>query len=276
MLSLIETITGFAAIMLMLSLLVKTLTSVVKNQFDYYSDNLEHEVKRLAWETMGQDWEQLTTNPKLGAGASWVNEINWKRLGDDYLTMANMKWLLKSLGATDAQLTDLEDRLKMHLANVKYAFEMRMKNLSLAVGLGLCLFMNINALTIWKTLYTDQQLRATFASTYAEKAIKLADSKASNPSTQDKVQGFREDLQSFLTDVNFGVGRVWKRESDVERMESSLPNPKEQKPGFFLYEFFGSLLTGILVSIGAPYWHDLLQALSSLRQTKPVQKPAAA
>lgn len=35
MFSLIETITGFAAMMLMLSLLVKTLTSVVKNQLDY-------------------------------------------------------------------------------------------------------------------------------------------------------------------------------------------------------------------------------------------------
>jgi len=28
-----------------------------------------------------------------------------------------------------------------------------------------------------------------------------------------------------------------------------------------IYEFFGSLLTGILVSIGAPYWHGVLQAL---------------
>jgi len=34
MLSLIETLTGFTAIMLMLSLLVKTLTSVIKNQWD--------------------------------------------------------------------------------------------------------------------------------------------------------------------------------------------------------------------------------------------------
>src|SRR3979490_366496 len=40
MLSLIETLTGFAAIMLMLSLLVKTVTSVIKNHWDYYSDNL--------------------------------------------------------------------------------------------------------------------------------------------------------------------------------------------------------------------------------------------
>ncbi len=287
MLSLIETVTGFAAIMLMLSLLVKTLTSVVKNQFDYYSDNLEHEVKRLAWETMGQEWNRLTDSTKLATGASWVNEIHWKRLGDDYLTPANMKWLLKSLGATDAQLADLEDRVKMHLANVKYAFEMRMKNLSLAVGLGLCLFMNINALTIWKTLYTDQQLRATFAnSSYATKAIQLAEedakkeaaktkgtSSAMDKQTTDKqpmskpaevtLSEFQQGLQGFLTDVKFGVGRIWRDGKPLDRTA----------PEFFLYEFFGSLLTGILVSIGAPYWHDLLQALAALRQTKPVQKP---
>lgn len=32
------------------------------------------------------------------------------------------------------------------------------------------------------------------------------------------------------------------------------------------YEFFGSLLTGILASIGAPYWHDLLRAVAQFRK----------
>ena len=36
-------------------------------------------------------------------------------------------------------------------------------------------------------------------------------------------------------------------------------------PWGFFYEFLGSLLTGILLSIGAPYWHDLLRALGNLR-----------
>jgi hypothetical protein len=46
--------------------------------------------------------------------------------------------------------------------------------------------------------------------------------------------------------------------------EKSLQDP----PGILIYEFFGSLLTGIIVSIGAPYWHDFLQALVALRPGK--------
>src|SRR5229473_5853692 len=168
MLSLIETLTGFAAIMLMLSLLVKTLTSVIKNQWDYYSDNLRHEVQRLAFEVTGKAWNTLLQN-----APEWAKNISWERLGDEFLTPAYMSWFLKQLDQ-NARVFDLESRLKIHVANVKYTFEMRMKNLALAVGLALCLLGNINAFTIWKSLYTDQQLRATFSTSYADQATKLA------------------------------------------------------------------------------------------------------
>jgi hypothetical protein len=62
-------------------------------------------------------------------------------------------------------------------------------------------------------------------------------------------------METFLADVNFGVGRVWRQ-----------GNPP-MGGGAFLYEFFGSLMTGILVSVGAPYWHDLLRTLSNLRKS---------
>src|SRR2546425_692969 len=241
MLSLIETITGFAAIMLMLSLLVKTLTSVIKNQWDYYSDNLKHEVQRLAFETTGKAWDALIKNSKVG-------DLHWERLGDELLNSTYMAWFLKQLDQT-AIVSDLDSRLKIHVANVKYAFQMRMKNLALAVGVGLCLLCNINAFTIWKSLYTDGQLRATFANSYADKATKLAEAQARGTSQEtaanqanqasqatqgnqtDKVapandsntkieknqldaqmKDFRQNMQGFLTDVSFGVGRIWREE----------------------------------------------------------------
>ena len=355
MLSLIETLTGFAAIMLMLSLLVKTLTSVIKNQWDYYSDNLEHEVKRLVLQTTGKTWDAILENPATSPQIkSIAKDIHWERLGEEFLTPAHLSWFLKELDA-NARINNLESRLKIHMANVKYTFQMRMKNLAMAAGVGLCLLCNINAFTIWKSLYTDQQLRATFSGSYADKATKLADAQAggSSPATPAKpadptkpadepntkptkseldaqLKGFRENMQGFLTDVSFGVGRIWREEcmilNDNERracqkeqrekaakvkyysrcvlycqalaaaqkLDSGKQKPAkdavdatwaaEEKaetefnlaedakkaqsaPGILMYEFFGCLLTGILVSIGAPYWHDILQALSSLRST---------
>jgi hypothetical protein len=276
MFSLLETISGFAAIMLMLSLLVKTLTSVIKNQWDYYSDNLKHEVERLVLATTGKTWDSLVTTN--GQAPGWIRTIQWERLGDEFLTPAYMSWFLKQLDQ-NARVFDLESRLKVHVANVKYTFEMRMKNLAVAVGLALCLLCNINALTIWRSLYSDEQLRATFSGQYAQKATELAaaSAKAEKPqqpgasanssatsSAPTKMQldaqaeDFRTGMRGFLTDVSFGVGKIWRPSMN----ETGRPF------SFFMYEFFGSLLTGILVSIGAPYWHDLLQALSSLRPDK--------
>ncbi len=268
MLSLIETLTGFAAIMLMLSLLVKTLTSVIKNQWDYYSDNLRHEVQRLAFEVTGKAWNTLLQN-----APEWAKNISWERLGDEFLTPAYMSWFLKQLDQ-NARVFDLESRLKIHVANVKYTFEMRMKNLALAVGLALCLLGNINAFTIWKSLYTDQQLRATFSTSYAEKAAALANAQATQGTEPNKkptqeeldaqIKSLRKNMQGFLTDVSFGVGRIWQASS-----QSTKTDQTQQAPfNIFVYEFFGSLLTGILVSIGAPYWHDILQALAALRPDK--------
>jgi len=174
---------------------------------------------------------------------------------------------------------ELQARIDLHVANLKFGFERRMKNLALAAGLAMCLLCDINSLTIWKTLYTDQQLRTTFATDYSKKAMQLIESSKDFPPEQAKTNGATatttktptnedkltkaqldqkaKDLQgtmeNFLADVKFGVGRVWQK-------------PPLDRAAFF-FEFLGSLLTGILISIGAPYWHDLLRALSNLRKT---------
>ncbi len=72
------------------------------------------------------------------------------------------------------------------------------------------------------------------------------------------------ELRHFQGEVSFGIGKIWTE------------TPKKgHEVGFLFSEFFGSLLTGILVSIGAPYWHDLLRALTNLRRGK-LGTPAAA
>jgi hypothetical protein len=55
MFPLIETMIGFSAIMLLLSLLVKALASVIKNHVDYYSQNFEAEVERLISGTLQKE-----------------------------------------------------------------------------------------------------------------------------------------------------------------------------------------------------------------------------
>jgi hypothetical protein len=279
MIQLLDTALGFVAIMAMLSLLVKCLTSLVKSYVDYYSGNLRSEVDSLLQGMLGRGLTALgRTNP-------WLNDINWKSLGEEYLTVDKMRLLLQQLDPTWVDMGDLQTRVDLHIANLRYDFERKMKNLALAAGLVICLLCNINSVAIWKTLYTDQQLRGTFATQYSQKALDFADSAAklekaspqkpdaaganppapsagtavpANPPTKEDLakqsQALRGNMEAFLADVNFGVGRVWRQKY-----------PEIQLSGF-CYEFLGSLLTGILISVGAPYWHDLLRTLSSLRK----------
>jgi hypothetical protein len=73
-------------------------------------------------------------------------------------------------------------------------------------------------------------------------------------------------MQGFLSDISFGVGRVWQ--TAPQGGNAGAPNETKSPFEIIVYEFFGSLLTGVLVSIGAPYWHDLLQTLAALRPDK--------
>jgi hypothetical protein len=290
MLALIDTIIGFAVIMLILSFLVKSLTSVIKSHFEYYSKNLKNEVMRLINGTILGGINKLKPKQKR-----LIEDVRWNRLGEEYLTKENMEWLLQKLGASSTSLIDLEARVEVHKANVRYAFERRSKNIALVLGLGLCLALNINAVSIWKTLYSDQQIRSKFSSeTYVKKALDKAEEelqrikaaekelekkakaekkppaeqnpgkkssnakKTKNQETSDNdLKKQREELLEkiyhFRGEVSFGIGRIY-----TEAVEwSSL-----------FFELLGSLLTGILVSIGAPYWHDFLRAISSLRKPK--------
>jgi len=146
------------------------------------------------------------------------------------------------------------------------------------MGLALCLFLNINAVTIWDTLYRDQDVRAKFSSLeFVEEAQQLAadyegqirDLEEAVPEAeeqnQEDLEKQREALEKqreavlgqishFRGEVTFGVGRIW---TDQTATWSD-----------FFYEFFGALLTGFLVSIGAPYWHDLLGLMARARAGK--------
>lgn len=270
MFSLLETIIAFSVIMLILSLLVKSFTSIVKNHIDYYTNNLKIEVERFITGT----FEKLKKTLDVENIASVLDKLEWQRLGEEYLTKENMLWLLKNIGLSenDSDLESIKARLEVHKANIRYAFEKRTKNIALALGLALCLFMNINAFSIWETLYNDQQVRAKFSSQeYVDSVINELKKDNADPdipgaaiSTEDggdeerksleqQRQNLRDKFYNFRGEVNFGIGKIYSEKVDIKGL---------------LFEFFGSFFTGILISIGAPYWHDILRIFTQLRKEK--------
>ena len=246
MLVLLETIISFSVIMLLLSYLVKSLTSLIKNFSNcYYSNCLEPEMNHVMSKSSKKNFEEKELEK--------IKSVKSVQMGKDLLVMKFMNKLAKESKTDKKNMRSQFRLLKQCQNNFKANFTLRMKNLSLVCGLALCLLLNINAFTIWKTLYTDSHVRTKFASVeYVDDVLK----KYKEPEAkQTKIaKQVKQDLTLLQADVNFGIGAIWTTD----------------KPNFWfcVKEFIGSLLTGIFVSIGAPYWHDLLRALSSLRSSK--------
>ena len=86
----------------------------------------------------------------------------------------------------------------------------------------------------------------------------MATRQAQRERLDSDTQAFMKQLADFQKNVNFGIGRIWTADS------AKLSTGVAWK--FFATQFLGSLMTAILISIGAAYWHDLLQMLSSLNK----------
>jgi hypothetical protein len=300
MVPLVETIIGFVAIMLVLSFLVKSLTTLISNHFDFYCDNFQYEVSRLIRNATGRTWEEWSNDRATVRRLPWVTDIKWERLGDEFFGEDHVRWVVSQLRGVAPDQVDVKGLVHVHLGKVKYAYQQRLKNLSIAAGLGLCLLLDINGLTIWRTLYQNNQLRTAFSSDYATEALTSGDDlddgsdgapvparrarallratpPASRAYAQDGSQepddrprseaeenlqrariAFTAQLSAFMSDVSFGIGKAWS--------ETGSQRPQGMRG--WAIEFVGAFLTGVLVSVGAPYWHDVLERLTSLRRPK--------
>jgi len=175
MVPLIETTIGFVAIMMVLSFLVKSLTTLISDHFDFYCDNFQYEVSRLIRNTTGRTWESWASDAVTVTRLPWVADIKWERLGDEFFNEENIRWVISQLRGVPPDQIDVKGLVQVHLGKVKYTYQQRLKNLSIAAGLGLCLLLDINGLTIWRTLYQNNQLRTAFASEYATEALTSVD-----------------------------------------------------------------------------------------------------
>src|SRR6476620_4186349 len=175
MVPLIETTVGFVAIMMVLSFLVKSLTTLISDHFDFYCDNFQYEVSRLIRNTTGRAWESWANDPDTVKRLPWVADIKWERLGDEFFSEDHIRWVVSQLSGVRPDQVDVKGLVQVHLGKVKYAYQQRLKNLSIAAGLGLCLMPDVNGLTLWRTLYQNNQLRTAFASDYATEALTIGD-----------------------------------------------------------------------------------------------------
>src|SRR4051794_20996809 len=130
MVPLVETAVGFAAIMLVLSFLVKSLTTLISDHFDFYCDNFQYEVSRLIRNATGRTWEQWAADRATVSRLPWLADIKWERLGDEFFSEDHIRWVVSQLRGVRPDQVDVKGLVQVHLGKVKYAYQQRLKNLS--------------------------------------------------------------------------------------------------------------------------------------------------
>jgi hypothetical protein len=134
--------------------------------------------------------------------------------------------------------------------------------LSLVVGLLLAIGLNADTIAVVNSLWSDATLRAGL--------VQMADKAAGDNASLDKLSQSLTRLPAIEASVRpFPVG--WP--SIVGRTEGGW----QQTPMSWAAKIIGLLITSLAISLGAPFWFDLLSKFMNVRTTgaKPEKTPVA-
>ena len=185
-----------------------------------------------------------------------------EKVGNDHVRQALLT-LVDSAGDDVAQArANIETWFNAGMDRVSGWYKRRKQKIIVTIGLLVAIVMNVSAVTVAKTLWSNQTLRESLAAA-AEKYVKAQDPELANKAPKDQLRTQMAELQSL------GLPLGWTWERDDPR------SIKERDPGIWLERLFGWLLTGCAVSLGAPFWFDLLNKFVVVRSTvKPFEKSA--
>ena len=168
--------------------------------------------------------------------------------------------------------TSVESWYDNHMDRVSGWYKRRVAKITLAIGAILVLLLNLNTLTIGRTLYSGSVI-GTAVSTVAAKTTSCQ-----NQSPQACLAGLQARL-STATQAGLPVG--WATAAACAGPKSTcnwldqrgIFSPHGGSPWQAVLVLIGFLITVIALTPGARFWFDLLGKLGSLRSTGP--KPAS-
>ncbi len=145
-------------------------------------------------------------------------------------------------------------------------YKRRTQVIVFCIGLGVALLINADSITVANALASDSTLR--------DSAVAAAGSYlGQNPAGPNEPGTADERLRAYLKTVS-GVGLPIGWDSrGIETVPGRIP----ADPAGWLLKIVGCLLTACAVSLGAPFWFDILNKIMTARSTiKPREKPAEA
>ena len=168
--------------------------------------------------------------------------------------------------------TSVENWYDNHMDRVSGWYKRRVAKITLAVGAILVLLLNLNTVTIGRTLYSSSVIGA------AVSTVAARTTSCQNQSPQACLAGLQAQL-SAATQAGLPVGWATAAACAVPKSacnwldQRGIFSPHGGSPWQAVLVLIGFLITVIALTPGARFWFDLLGKLGSLRSTGP--KPAS-
>lgn len=176
--------------------------------------------------------------------------------------------------------TNLEAWFNGSMDRVSGAYKRRTQAWLLAIGLLIAVAFNLDAVTVAGRLVNDPLLRDA-AAARAEKVADAGQPPAPDGDTAEKLGALKKDL----TDIGYPIGWRYAEGQTIAGFRMPVPGPQGCKtpgdgdvcrqtvPYNGLGLLFGWLITAAAISLGAPFWFDILNKVMVIRSTvKPREK----
>jgi hypothetical protein len=183
-----------------------------------------------------------------------------KRLDNSHIRDTLLAQLTTANGDMEKLRDNLAHAFDGMMDRVSGVYKRYLKRISLVVGIVLAGLMNADTIKVGTSLWRDGSVRAQM--------VEVARSFNANPSAGG--------ADTSLTQVE---GAITQAQETLRPLPIGWPDqPNLRSAGSYIMKIVGLLLTGFAISLGAPFWFDLLGKFMNLRGTgtKPEPTPASA
>jgi hypothetical protein len=148
-------------------------------------------------------------------------------------------------------------------------YKRRVQTILFYMGFAIAIIMNADSFAIFNNLINDRPLRAAIVTVALDKKNSLQDTSANS---------IKKDVNSVL-ELGLPIGYNWKSylnqkaKTNLNAIPEFNGNNLGSSLGNWFLKVIGWLVTGFAVSLGAPFWFDILNRIMIIRSTvKPHEK----
>lgn len=166
---------------------------------------------------------------------------------------------------------NIEDWFNSSMDRVSGWYKRRSQWFLVAIGLFLAVLGNVDSINIANVLSNDTGLRNALVAQAGQYA---ANQKSQNGQTDNQVTASFTQANATIDKIRkLGLPVGWNMSHRIGRDNDSRGLPDRDDPAGWVLKVLGLMLTAVAVSLGAPFWFDVLNKFIVVRSTvKPDEK----